>query len=118
MPPRTVNAAFVQSRRALANYHFRLPGDDGQADVEAVLGHLRQRWPGFIELVTWKQIPDQGINGQGMGGDQPLLAVEQVSYVGQAIALVAAGPGRCPRCPEHRLAVSSRTGEKVDLHGH
>jgi xanthine dehydrogenase/oxidase len=91
VPPRTVNAAFVQSRRALANYHFRLPGDDRQADAEAVAGHLRRRWPGFIELVTWKQIPDQGINCQGMGGDQPLLAVEQVSYTGQAIALVVAG---------------------------
>ena len=91
VPPRTVNAAFVQSRRALANYHFRLPGHDQPADAGTVADHLRQRWAGFVELVTWEQIPDQGINFQGMGADEPLLAVEQVSYVGQAIALVVAG---------------------------
>ena len=96
VPPRTVNAAFVQSRRALANYHFRLPGGDDQPidqpiDARTVAEHLRRRWPGFVELVTWEDVPDQGINLQGMGADQPLLAVEQVSYVGQAIALVVAG---------------------------
>jgi xanthine dehydrogenase/oxidase len=91
VPPRTVNAAFVQSRRALANYHFRLPSDDRPIDAHTLADHLRQRWVGFVELVTYEQIPDHGINLQGMGADQPLLAVDQVSYVGQAIALVVAG---------------------------
>lgn len=90
VPPRTVNAAFVQSRRALADYHFLVPGDTRPADATAVADHLRQRWAGFTELITYEQIPDHGINLQGMGSDQPLLAVQQVSYVGQAIALVVA----------------------------
>ncbi len=90
VPPRTVNAAFVQSRRALADYHFLLPDTDRPADATTLANHLRQRWAGFVELVTYQQIPDHGINLQGMGADQPLLAVRQVSYVGQAIALVVA----------------------------
>jgi xanthine dehydrogenase/oxidase len=90
VPPRTVNAAFVQSRRALADYHFRLPDDSQPIDGRGLSAHLRQRWAGFAELITWEQIPDQGINLQGMGADQPLLAVDQVNYVGQAIALVVA----------------------------
>jgi xanthine dehydrogenase/oxidase len=91
VPPRTVNAAFVQSRRALARFHFRVPGSDQPADASAVTAHLRQRWPGFTDLITSGQVPEHGINFQGMGGDQPLLAVDQVSYAGQAIALVIAG---------------------------
>jgi xanthine dehydrogenase/oxidase len=92
VPPRTVDAAFVQSRAALANYHFRLPGsDDGPVERGELVAHLSRRWPGFVDLVTHEQVPAHGINHQGMGGDQPLLAVRRVCYVGQAIALVVAG---------------------------
>jgi xanthine dehydrogenase/oxidase len=92
VPARTVDAAFVQSRAALANYHFRLPGTDGgPVDRGELVEHLAERWPGFLDLVTHEQLPAHGINYQGMGGDQPLLAVRRVSYVGQAIALAVAG---------------------------
>jgi xanthine dehydrogenase/oxidase len=90
VPARTVNAAFVQSRRALADYHFRLPGRDQPADAKAVADHVQERWPGFAGLITCKDIPGHGINRQGMGADQSLLAEQQVSYIGQAIAVVAA----------------------------
>lgn len=89
VPARTVNAAFVQSRVAPANYHFTLP-DSRPVDRAELARHLADTWPGFVELVTHEQVPAEGINFQGMGGDQPLLAVEQVGYVGQAIALVVA----------------------------
>ncbi|OLF14116.1 xanthine dehydrogenase [Actinophytocola xinjiangensis] len=92
VPARTVNAAFVQSGVALANYHFRLPGTDGgPVERGELVAHLAGRFPGFVDLVTHEQVPEHGINHQGMGGDQPLLAVRRVSYVGQAIALVLAG---------------------------
>ncbi|MFD7658219.1 molybdopterin cofactor-binding domain-containing protein, partial [Actinosynnema sp. NPDC059797] len=89
VPPRTVNAAFVQSRVAPANYHFTLP-DGRPVGRQELAEHLARTRPGFVELVTHEQVPAEGINLQGMGGDQPLLAVEQVGYVGQAIALVVA----------------------------
>ncbi|GAB3434596.1 molybdopterin cofactor-binding domain-containing protein [Actinophytocola sediminis] len=91
VPARTANAAFVPSTAALANYHFRLPGTDGGPVERAELvAHLSVRWPGFLDLVTHEQLPAHGINFQGVGGDQPLLAVRRVSYVGQAVALVVA----------------------------
>ena len=90
VPARTVNAAFVQSRAALADYHFHLPDTNDPVDRAELAEHLARRWPGFVELVNHEQLPDHGINFQGMGGDQPLFAVQRVSYVGQAIALVVA----------------------------
>ncbi|MEA2129400.1 MAG: hypothetical protein QOJ85_2291 [Solirubrobacteraceae bacterium] len=90
LPPTALNAAFVQSRQALADYHFVVPGRDEPATPERVTAHLRERFSSFVDLVTHRQIPPQGINMQGMGADQPLFAVDRISYVGQAIALVVA----------------------------
>lgn len=95
VPPLGVNAAFVQSRRALAIYFFRIP-DEGKADKGRRVGisqlkqFLLQRFEHFVDLVTYKDIPPGGKNLQGMGADQPLLAIDRISYVGQAIALVIA----------------------------
>ena len=90
MPPRTVNGAFVQSRRALANYQFVLPGRDKPVDAAALRRHLRRFAPSFVDLITDDNIRQGGINLQGMALDQPLFAVQQVSYVGQSIAMVLA----------------------------
>lgn len=93
VPPRTANAAFVVSTRALANYRFVLPDrPDGPAiDVEGLRNHLAAYAPSsFIDVVGCESVRDGGINLQGMGGDQPLFASELVSFVGQSIALVLA----------------------------
>ena len=90
LPPATVNAAFVQSRRALAECFFVVPGKSGRATADDVREYLGDRFGSFVELVTHEQIPPHGVNLQGMGSDQPLFAVDRVSYVGQAIALVLA----------------------------
>ncbi len=90
VPARTVNAAFVQSRAALANFHFRLPDSDNPVDRATLAEYLTAHRPGFVALVGHEQLPDHGINMQGMGGDQPLFAERMVSYVGQSIALVVA----------------------------
>ncbi|MBB4912295.1 molybdopterin cofactor-binding domain-containing protein [Actinophytocola algeriensis] len=88
--PRAVNAAFVQSRMPLADYHFRLPHSEDPVDRAVLAEFLTAHRPGFVALVGHEELPDHGINLQGMGGDQPLLAQRRVSYVGQAIALVVA----------------------------
>jgi xanthine dehydrogenase/oxidase len=92
LPPRGENAAFVQSTRALASYWFQIPMGDGTRAVSAdqLSRHLAERYPEFAALVTCADVPPQGINYQGFALDQPLFAVEQVSYVGQSIALVLA----------------------------
>lgn len=88
--PRAVNAAFVQSRRPLADFHFRLPHAEGPVDRAVLAEYLTAHRPGFVALVGHEEVPGHGINLQGMGGDQPLLAQRRVSYVGQALALVVA----------------------------
>src|SRR5437763_1519535 len=90
VPPLTVNGAFVQSLRALATYHFVLPGQKGRVNAAKLNQHLSAYSPAFVDLITADDIKNGGINYQGMGSDQPLFAVDQVSYVGKSIALVLA----------------------------
>ncbi|NRR32070.1 molybdopterin-dependent oxidoreductase [Oxalobacteraceae bacterium] len=90
VPPRTLNAAFVQSTRALGNFHFRVPGHAGPATPGQLREHLSGHDASFVDLITQEHIKNGGLNLQGMGMDQPLLAVQLISYVGQSIALVLA----------------------------
>jgi len=89
-PPLTLNAAFVQSRRALANYQFVIPGNSDSVTPTQLRAHLSQRFTSFADLITSANIKDGGVNYQGMAMDQPLFAVSMVNYVGQSIALVLA----------------------------
>jgi xanthine dehydrogenase/oxidase len=90
VPPRTANGAFVQSRRALMNYRFVIPGSPKHVSAQVLRKHLKDYAPSFTDLITCENIKNGGINLQGMGLDQPLFAIELVSYVGQSIALVLA----------------------------
>lgn len=102
VPPLTANGAFVQSQRALMNYRFVIPDnddDDSAEDLrkhrkgvsaEVLRKHLKDYAPSFIDLITCENIKNGGINLQGMGLDQPLFAIDLVSYVGQSIAMVLA----------------------------
>lgn len=90
LPPNGLNAAFVQSRRALADYHFVKPNSSSPVSATKLEEHLREKFPAFVDLITHREVPAQKYNFQGMGSDQPLFAVKRVSYVGQSIALVLA----------------------------
>ncbi|MEY2498562.1 MAG: hypothetical protein QOD12_2118 [Verrucomicrobiota bacterium] len=92
VPPRTANGAFVQSKRALMNYRFVIPGREKGVTAQALREHLSTYAPSFIDLITQENIKIENgcINLQGMGLDQPLFAVDLVSYVGQSIAMVLA----------------------------
>ncbi len=97
VPPLTVNAAFVQSRRALATFHLVVHGDPIPASAaardraqERLRRHLRAHAGSFVDLISCQDIKDGGINHQGMALDQPLFAESAVRYVGQALALVLA----------------------------
>jgi xanthine dehydrogenase/oxidase len=91
VPPLTANGAFVQSRRALASFHLTVPGSGKPARTTALRDHLTARSASFVDLITFENIKNGGINYQGMGMDQPLFAEQSVSYVGQSLALVLAG---------------------------
>lgn len=89
-PAQTLNGALVQSRRALANYHWVIPGNRKQVKPPALRAFLKKTFPDFVDLVTYENLPDGGINLQGMGADQPLYAVQMVGFVGQTLAMVLA----------------------------
>lgn len=90
VPPRTLNGAFVQSRRALATCWFVIPGSDKKVATTELRDHLSAYADTFVDLITYENIRKGGINNQGMGLDQPLFAQGQVNYVGQSIAVVLA----------------------------
>jgi xanthine dehydrogenase/oxidase len=90
VPALTVNVAFVQSRRALANYYFLIPGSDEKVTATELRRHLSELFPSFVDLITCENIRAGGINFQGMGMDQPLFAEQMVNFVGQSIALAGA----------------------------
>lgn len=90
VPPLTVNAAFVQSRRALANYHFVIPGSSDPVNAADLRRYLSEQFSSFVDLITSENIRSGGINYQGMALDQPLFAEKMVNFIGQSIALVIA----------------------------
>jgi xanthine dehydrogenase/oxidase len=91
MPPLAQNGALVQARQAPRKFSFQLPGESGNSiSREALCAHLRERFDGFFDLLTASAIPKGGVNLQGMGGDQPLLATDEILYPGQVVAMVLA----------------------------
>jgi xanthine dehydrogenase/oxidase len=90
VPVNTVNAALVQSRRALAKFHFTLPGREGPAGIPDLRLHLAKKFERFIDIVTCEVFKNGAGNMQGMGLDQPIFASDQVLYFGQSIALIGA----------------------------
>ncbi|MBO0360822.1 molybdopterin-dependent oxidoreductase [Hymenobacter sp. BT186] len=92
LPPGTVQGALVQSRRAWASFYLREPGaDEKPQSLTSLRRHLAERFPtGFVDLITCEAFKHGRLNMQGMCLDQPILAIDAVSYVGQTLALVAA----------------------------
>jgi xanthine dehydrogenase/oxidase len=90
VPPLTLNAAFVQSRRALANFHFVIPGSSKPVSAADLRRYLSEHVDGFVDLITSENVREGGINYQGMGLDQPLFAESMVMFIGQSIALAIA----------------------------
>ena len=90
LPPNGLNAAFVQSRRALGDYYFVRPNGRVPISAAKLRELLQKKFPTFVDLITYREVPSQKYNFQGMGSDQPIFAVKRVSFVGQSIALILA----------------------------
>ncbi|HEX6702231.1 MAG TPA: molybdopterin cofactor-binding domain-containing protein [Gaiellaceae bacterium] len=96
LPSRALEAAYVFSTRAKANFTYRVPGHAGAAGPDDVLACLQGRFPGVVDYLTCLDMPS-GRNLQGMAMDQPVFApmdgapfVGSVTNDGQSIGLVLA----------------------------
>lgn len=90
VPPLTKNAAFIHSYKALGTYYYQHPQSCEEISADELRSLLAERFEGFYELITYAEIPRGGINYQGMGGDQPILAENAILYYGQVISMVIA----------------------------
>jgi xanthine dehydrogenase/oxidase len=89
LPPRGLNAAFVTSLRAVADFHYVLPNaPDTPVDSAAVLDHTQKKFGGVVAYLTYLDVP--GKNVQGSAGDDPLFCENKVTCWGQSIGLVLA----------------------------
>ncbi|MDR7132366.1 xanthine dehydrogenase/oxidase [Algoriphagus sp. 4150] len=90
LPPIGKNAAFIQAKRSLANFHFVDPTANNKIDIGELEDFLASKFSSFFKLISHQDIPVGGMNLQGMGLDQPLFATDSILYPGQVIAMVIA----------------------------
>lgn len=90
IPETGKNAAFVQSQRTLATYHFINPDNQEEINIGGLSEILGEKYPGFYCLINHENIPIGGLNKQGMGMDQPLFTKQEILYYGQVIAMAIA----------------------------
>lgn len=81
VPPNGYQGVVVPSTRPHARFTFSKPLPELEAD-------LRERFPGFVALVTTADIP--GAKLIGLGGDDPILFDGEVTCVGAPVALAVA----------------------------
>jgi xanthine dehydrogenase/oxidase len=105
LPPSALSGSLVHGRQAPRTFWFRVPGSAEPASREQVCAYLRERFDDFVDLLTYTEIPRGGINLQGMGGDQPLFAENQLLYPGQVVAMVLA------RTEEHAHRIADHVAD-------
>ena len=91
LPPRGLVSAWVTSASASANICYQIPGEKSAQPATAtqLRDHLASKFPGFKDLVDWRDVPQQSEIFQGHG-DDPIFVVDKVTAQGQSIALVLA----------------------------
>ncbi len=76
-------AYFVYSQRANAKFAYRVPLDE-------MINILKQRFATFRGYITARDVPANGTNAIGFGGDDLVFAVNEVNSFGQQIGLAVA----------------------------
>lgn len=99
-----VEAALVVSIRALTSFAWRIPdrADRGTVSASELADELRERFDGFVDLVTAQDVRDlHGTNDQAPSGSgypsDPLICDGRTTACGQVLAIVLA--------EEHQLAI-------------
>jgi xanthine dehydrogenase/oxidase len=91
LAPRGVHAAFVTSLQAVADFHYVVPNEtDNAVTVAVLLDHVKSKFAGVVDYITYIDIPPQGKNYQGSAGDDPLFCDGKVTCWGQSIGLIVA----------------------------
>ncbi|MDT7604690.1 MAG: hypothetical protein QOF61_2687, partial [Acidobacteriota bacterium] len=92
LPARGLQGAFVTSTQPVGNISYRIPNGNGgdPAPVGKLVSWLKKEFDEFTDYITYEDIPPEGKNIQGFGGDDPLFAPGAVTCFGQSIGLVVA----------------------------
>jgi xanthine dehydrogenase/oxidase len=83
LPPGGCYAEVVLSTRAHARFKFT-------PELHSIEERLTKEFPGFISIVTIADIPKNGRNLIGLGGDDPVFADREVINIGQPVCLALA----------------------------
>lgn len=90
LPRKGVQAAVVTSMAARAKFTYKTPKKT-KASADNVIAHLRDIYPGFIDYVTARDLPNPKANGQTFGNyPDPYFADGSVINYGQCIGLILA----------------------------
>jgi xanthine dehydrogenase/oxidase len=81
LPVTGCHGVVVASRKPYARYRFAKPLPELEAE-------LRERFPGFVALVTAADVP--GANRIGLGGDDPVFFDDEVTCIGAPVAVAVA----------------------------
>ena len=125
LPRLGLEGALVTSARANAMASYRVPGVEGKADVDGVIAHLRETFPGFHSYISCRDILEVGGTVlQGSGSDEPLLTPidETVSnyesglmlWQGQQIGVVLADEERLAQDIAHYVQNVCLSYEDLD----
>lgn len=89
---RGYDAAWVTSNKAYAKISYQIPGKGKPkpATLDQLKAYLAEKYSGYVDYVTYVDIPVQKANMQGGGHDDPLFVVDEVTAYGQSIGLILA----------------------------
>lgn len=94
VPVKGLQGAFVTSNATYANFKYFIPqenGDHHHVNADGLLDYLKTEFPGVVDYLTYKDIPEGGANGTTKSGvSDPIFCEGQVTAYGQSIGLVVA----------------------------
>ncbi|MFN3848942.1 MAG: molybdopterin cofactor-binding domain-containing protein [Spirosomataceae bacterium] len=94
VPVKGLQGAFVTSTRTLAKFHYHIPLGNGKfrhGDIDDVIAHLKEKFEGVVDYITYRDIPAGGANGSSDPyAPDPYFCVDEVTCYGQCIGLVIA----------------------------
>lgn len=90
-PVNTSEASFVYSLVARGQYSFQIP-DGSTTTADGLSKYLKKKFPGFVALVTYEDIPEanRANNWVGLGGDDPIFVPDKAAEIPQSILDAAA----------------------------
>lgn len=89
LPTRGLEAAYVTSDRAHAEFFYKLDGKKQNTNLDNVINFVKEKFPGVHDFITVRDIPEGGKKLLG-AGDDPVFCDGVTTCGGQSIGLVVA----------------------------